>query len=262
MSRRDLLGWIMVHSSARNSKLSLISEESELSIKGKIQAISNYFEIGSIQPDYTYIENIKDGRGYTVTQYGFCTYIPEVTTIIEKLLDVSPGSPLRTFVPLLPPLGDGIDMDKLSDFPKTWRREARNSELLPRICDDVADALLYRPALALSTKAYIRSPIGLAIFYDTLLQHGNDTDADSFGSIYAGAEKETGGVLNSSETAFLSAFLKIRRSVLLAPSNENTTSVWRSSSTRVEALRRLLRMNPSLTQPISIWHSGIEQIVF
>ena len=44
----------------------------------RIKAISNVFEVGRPEPDYAYVENLGDGRGYTVTQYGFCTYNSEV----------------------------------------------------------------------------------------------------------------------------------------------------------------------------------------
>src|SRR5262245_56682149 len=40
----------------------------------RIKAISNVFEVGRAEPDYAYVENLGDGRGFTVTQYGFCTY--------------------------------------------------------------------------------------------------------------------------------------------------------------------------------------------
>ena len=50
----------------------------------RIKAISNVFEVGSPEPDYAYVEDLGDGRGYTVTQYGFCTYNGEVAWAIEN----------------------------------------------------------------------------------------------------------------------------------------------------------------------------------
>ena len=51
----------------------------------RIKAISSVFEVGSPEPDYGYVENLDDGRGFTVTQYGFCTYNTEVADVIALI---------------------------------------------------------------------------------------------------------------------------------------------------------------------------------
>lgn len=79
----------------------------------RIKAISNVFEVGRAQADYGYVEDLRDGRGFTVTQYGFCTYNDEVTTIINEYRGFSPDTLLAQFIPLLPPLASGTDMDAL-----------------------------------------------------------------------------------------------------------------------------------------------------
>ena len=73
----------------------------------RIKAISNVFEVGSPEPDYAYVENLGDGRGYTVTQYGFCTYNGEVTWVINRHAQDVPDTPLKRFLPFLPPLTSG-----------------------------------------------------------------------------------------------------------------------------------------------------------
>jgi len=261
LSRRKLLGWLAISGAAGRFRLAEAAEEAEWPVKAKIQAISNFFEVGRAEPDYAYVQNLNDGRGFTVTQYGFCTYNTEVTMVIELLLAASPDTPLKAFIPFLPPLGDGVDMDALNDFPIVWQKEATRSDLLPRLCDKVADALIYHPALTLSAAAHVTSPIGHAIFYDTLLQHGDSSDEDSFGRIYADSVVETRGVQYCGETKFLAAFLEIRRSVLLDPANHNTASVWQESVFRVDALQHLLKTNPTLIRPIKIRYNGIEQVI-
>lgn len=221
-------------------------------LKARVKAISNVFEIGRPQPDYTYVEDLGDGRGYTVTQYGFCTYTDEVTEVIERLTKASPNTPLKDFLSALPPLDDGLDMDALEGFPAVWRDATAGSDRLPQACDAVADRLFYRPAVLAVAAAAIKSPVGLAIFYDTMLQQGNGSDPDSFKAIYQRTMERTGGVVDGGEPAFLAAFLDIRRSVLDAPANSDTADVWKDSVHRVDALKHLLESNPDLIPPVHI----------
>src|SRR5437868_2541827 len=65
----------------------------------RIKAITNVFEVGAAEPDYAYVEDLGDGRGYTVTQYGFCTYNTEVAQVIERYAKSVPNTDLRHFLP-------------------------------------------------------------------------------------------------------------------------------------------------------------------
>ncbi len=71
-------------------------------LRRRIKAISNVFEVGRAEPDYAYVENLGDGRGYTVTQYGFCTYNNEVSDVIARYAEDVPATPLKRFLPHLP----------------------------------------------------------------------------------------------------------------------------------------------------------------
>ncbi len=218
----------------------------------RIKAISNVFEVGRPEPDYAYVENLNDGRGYTVTQYGFCTYNTEVTRVIQRYARFVPDTGLKQFLPCLPPLSTG-KADALSDFPTAWRGEILdNADYLLIACDEVADRLYLRPALNAADAAGIHSPIGESIFYDTWLQHGAGADPDSLTAILKRAIDGTGGLDCSSETEFLRAFLAIRKEVLLEPANRATREVWRASASRVDALQRLLVSNPDLLPPIEV----------
>src|SRR5690349_18329491 len=63
-----------------------------------IKAISNVFEVGRPEPAYDYVEALRDGRGFTVTQYGFCTYNDEVLSVIARIAGARPATPLRHFL--------------------------------------------------------------------------------------------------------------------------------------------------------------------
>ncbi|MGE0056279.1 MAG: chitosanase [Hyphomicrobium sp.] len=226
-----------------------------------IKAISNVFEVGTAQADYEYVEDLRDGRGFTVTQYGFCTYNDEVATIINEFREYAPGTPLAQFIPLLPPFASGIDTEALSHFPDVWRAEISHSEQLVAVCDMMADRLYTTPALAAARAAQIYLHVGQAIFYDTWLQHGAGEDGDSIWSILARTVEKTGGRNNCEEIEFLRAFLGIRREVLLHPTDEMTREGWRRSATRVDALEALLEQNPELIVPIHVINSEVDVII-
>jgi len=225
----------------------------------RIKAISNVFEVGKPEPDYAYVENLGDGRGYTVTQYGFCTYNSEVTQVIRRHLEQVPDSALASFLPELPPSkwthGD------LEGFPHAWRQEIHASEHLGQACDGEADILYFAPAMESAISVGVKSPIGLSIFYDTLLQHGASTDPDSLPSILKRTLEENGDIDSTSEQEFLRAFLAERRSVLENSANHETRGVWQASARRVDALLKLLAANPNLVPPIDVANADVEAII-
>src|SRR4029079_12450427 len=67
----------------------------------RIKAISNVFEVGGPDPDYAYVEDLGDGRGYTVTQYGFCTYNSEVSQVIDRYDQAVQETRITRFLPQL-----------------------------------------------------------------------------------------------------------------------------------------------------------------
>jgi hypothetical protein len=225
----------------------------------RIKAISNVFEVGRPEPDYAYVENLGDGRGYTVTQYGFCTYNSEVSQVINRYVAHVPDTPLARFLPQLPPVKLGVQ--ELPGFPAAWRKEIKASEYLGRACDEEADALYLGPALESAATVGIHSPIGKSIFYDTLLQHGTSTDPDSLPTILKRTIEENGDVDSTSEVDFLRAFLAIRKSVLEEPSNWETRDIWRASARRVDALLNLLNNNPDLVPPIQVANADVDVTV-
>jgi len=100
----------------------------------RIKAISNAFEVGGSEPDYAYLEDLGDGRGYTVTQYGFCTYNDEVARVIGRYARFVPDTDLKRFLPYMPPLAAGKQAPPA--FPAAWRKEIARSEYLKIACDE------------------------------------------------------------------------------------------------------------------------------
>ena len=231
----------------------------DVDLARRIKAISNVFEVGASEPDYAYVEDLGDGRGYTVTQYGFCTYNNEVAQVINRYAKFAPDTELKSFLPQLTPRSTG--KHALGDFAAAWRKEADGSRYLGVACDEEADELYFRPAMKAAAAAGVRSPIGKSIFYDTWLQHGASGDADSLAAILKRTVAQTGGVGASSETEFLRTFLAIRKAVLREPANRETREVWRASASRVDALLHLLDSNPALVPPIKVASADINVVV-
>ena len=165
---------------------------SDADLVRRIKAISNVFEVGGPEPDYGYVEDLGDGRGYTVTQYGFCTYNNEVARVIDRYTEFVSDTDLKRFLAHLPPLS--TDKQALTGFPAAWQKEIKGSPSLAVACDEEADELYVRPALKAATAAGVQSAIGKSIFYDTWLQHGASSDPDSLTEILKRTIDATGGV--------------------------------------------------------------------
>ncbi len=215
-----------------------------------IKAISNVFEVGKPEPDYAYVEALGDGRGYTVTQYGFCTYNDEVSAVIKRIAATRPSTSLARFLSYLPAADPEIAQAPWPAFPAAWRAEALEASVLSDACEAEAEIRIVSPSIRFAEKSKVSSPAGFCIFYDTLLQHGFAGDGDSIQAI---AERTAASLKpGSSEEDFLAQFLDVRRDVLLASANKETREAWREAAGRVDALRAILLENPQLKRPIIV----------
>ena len=232
---------------------------SDVDLVRRIKAISNVFEVGGSEPDYGYVEDLGDGRGYTVTQYGFCTYNDEVAQVIGRYSRFVPDTDLKCFLPRLPPLAPG--KQALTGFPAAWRKEITSSEYLSIACDEEAVWLL-RPSC---TESRYRSRCPIRHRQIHLLRYlaaaRCERRSRSPTAILKRTIDETGGVSGSSETEFLRTFLAIRKAVLHEPANRETREVWRASAHRVDALLRLLDTNPDLVPPIQVANADVDVVV-
>lgn len=218
----------------------------------RIKSITNIFEVGGPYPDFGYVEDLGDGRGFTLTQYGFVTNELEAGWIIERYTELAAANSLTPFLPALPPNDQGTDPAKLAGLPEAWRQELARGPELEQACEEIADRLYFNPAMVAAETIGVTLPVGRLIFYDTMLQHGGGDDPDSFGAITERARTATATPKDGSESRFLRAFLNVRRSVLSNPANAETADVWRQSVDRVEALSGLLENNPGLEPPILV----------
>ena len=190
-------------------------------IEALCRSITNIFEVDDPAGDYSYVEDLDDGRGFTVTHYGFC----ENTGDLKKAIKLSGfGTTLR--------LSD--DRDR---FPERWKQtmaaSASRAQLIAA-CDAVAEELYWTPAIKAATEDGLSAnPFACALYYDTLIQHGGGKDPDSFYAI----RKQSNGDL--------AAFLDVRRRILMHATDPDTRVAWRESVDRVTAFDNLF-MNQAL----------------
>src|SRR3982751_6216384 len=112
---------------------------------------------------YDYCQNIKDGRGYTVSLVGFCSGTSDLLWVVERLSKIDPKHPLVAFRPALRKV-DGSDSTKgLESFGKvlsqsctdTWKRA-------------VWDGVIYhywQPAMNFAAKMGCRYPFTKGFLY-------------------------------------------------------------------------------------------------
>ncbi|WP_238009921.1 chitosanase [Dactylosporangium sp. AC04546] len=197
------------------------------------------FEHGDPAPRYDAVEALGDGRGYTCGTIGFTTSSTEVGTIVAAYVAEVSGSPLARHLPRLRELasqGSG-DTSGLDGFPEDWATAAADPVFRAEQ-DALADRLAFTPALAAARRLGIRTPLGVAVLYDTAVQHGMGDDPDGLPALIGRA-----GVpppLGVPERAWLEAFLDARADTLRHPHTAATRETWAASTDRVDALRGLV----------------------
>jgi chitosanase len=130
--------------------------------------------------------------------------------------------------------------------------------------DRTADRLTFEPALAAARRLGLRTPLGVAVLYDTAVQHGTGSDPDGLPAILARTTRAVRAdpAAGATEKAWLQAFLDVRADDLRNPHDKDSQQVWTESVDRVEALRRLVTTNNyHLAPPVKLRVFGDEYVL-
>lgn len=198
-------------------------------------ALISEFEFSRPLPQYCDFEALGDGRGYTVGRAGFTTATGDLLEVVEIYDQLEAGNPLEPFLPRLEQLATAAsgETSGLDGFRAAWR-EACTDPLDRRAQDQVSDRDYYEPAVALWRELGLRTPLALAVLYDTMVQHGGGSDPDGAPALVERTLAGVGSVRRAGERRWLLAFLAVRRQDLLHPHDQTTQIEWAQSVDRVD----------------------------
>ncbi|MFB7382768.1 chitosanase, partial [Kitasatospora purpeofusca] len=172
---------------------------------------------------YTYIEDIHDGRGYTGGIIGFTSGTNDMLQLVRHYRALKPDNVLARYLPALEKVDGSASHAGLDpSFVADWHRAAQDP-VFQKAQDDERDRVYFDPAVGQAKADGLRA-LGQFMYYDALVMHGPGSDRLSFGGIRAAAlGKAKPPSQGGDETAFLNAFLDARRAAMKAdPSHQDT----------------------------------------
>ncbi|WP_121746498.1 chitosanase [Streptomyces sp. E2N166] len=196
---------------------------------------------------YGAIEDLGDGCGYTAGIIGFCTGTHDLLTLVERYTKSHPGNGLAEYLPALREV-DGSDSHEGLDpgFTAAWQAEAE----LPAFRaaqEEERDRVYFEPAVRLA-KLDGLGTLGQFVYFDAMVFHGPDTDAEGFYGLREQAMRKarTPGQ-GGAEKTYLKTFLDVRRDAMRAKRPGIDTS-------RVDtAQRRFLEAGNMELDPPLVW---------
>ncbi|MFF0449838.1 chitosanase [Streptomyces sp. NPDC004609] len=194
---------------------------------------------------YTYIEDIRDKRGYTAGIIGFCSGTGDMLELVELYTRRKPGNVLATYLPALRQV-NGTESHAGLDprFPADWVKAAQDPEFR-RAQDRERDRVYFNPAVSRGKSDGV-GVLGQFIYYDAIVMHGGGTDPTSFGSIRMRAlAKAKSPAQGGNEKTYLNAFLDARVWAMKQETAHKDTS-------RVDTAQRVFVRNGNfaLTTPL------------
>ncbi|MCL8010617.1 chitosanase [Streptomyces sp. AS02] len=188
---------------------------------------------------YGYIEDLGDGQGYTAGIIGFCTGTHDLLDLVENYTEDHPDNGLARYLPALRKV-DGTDSHEGLDpgFTKAWKAESRVAAFR-EAQDAERDRVYFDPAVRLA-KLDGLGTLGQFVYYDAMVFHGAGIDADGFYVLRERAlRKADSPSEGGAETAYLDAFLDVRRAAMRAKRPDTDT-------TRIDTAQRRFLNNGNL----------------
>jgi chitosanase len=176
------------------------------------------------QSAYSYIEDIGDQRGYTAGLVGFCSGTGDMLQLVQLYETMRPGNPLSAYISGLQycaDIGYGSGASNAASsrlgtaFINAWKSEAANQPLFRKAQRDMRKSMYWDDALSNAIQDGV-GPLGLAIHYDILVNHGPGDDSESYGGIVAAARASTSKPPSQggNEAAYLNKLTDLREAVL------------------------------------------------
>lgn len=174
---------------------------------------------------YNYIEDILDDRGYTAGIVGFVSASGDMLQVVEQYIAEAPGNVLSSYVPGLEACvavgyGPGASAAAASNlgapFIADWIDAADNDPIFRKIQRDFRKSMYWDDCLVQALADGV-GPLGLAIHYDILVNHGVGTDPQSYGGIIAAARASASKPPSDggTEAGYLTKLCDLRDAVLV-----------------------------------------------
>ncbi len=188
---------------------------------------------------FSYIEDIGDGRGYTAGIIGFCSGTGDMLDLVQAYTNTKPSNVLAKYLPALRSV-NGTDSHSGLDpnFTKDWKTAAADP-VFQAAQESERDRVYFNPAVQ-QAKADGLWALGQFIYYDAIVMHGPGDDPVSFGGIRKTAmSKAKTPAQGGNQTTYLNAFLDARKAAMLTEAAHDDTS-------RVDTEQRVFLNNGNL----------------
>ncbi len=205
----------------------------------RVEALVSFFEHSTLDKQYAYWYALGDGRGFTLGWIGFTTSSGSAAEVVRRYKQTRELAPIVDYLPELDRLKQGFqgDVSGLAGLPEAWAQAAADPQF-QQAQDAVARDWYYAPAQRYAAQLGTKTPLALALLYDTAIQHGDGYDADGLSAIIARAG--TTPARGADEADWLRRFVAARRATLMNPANAATRSTWRESVWRVEVWQQIV----------------------
>ncbi|KOG89862.1 chitosanase [Streptomyces varsoviensis] len=173
---------------------------------------------------YKYLEDIKDGRGYTGGIIGFCSGTGDMLELVELYTKNKPDNPLAKFLPALRKVNGSDSHAGLgAPFEKAWEKAAQD-RVFQQAQESERDRVYFDPAVK-QGKADGVGTLGQFAYYDAIVMHGPGDSKYSFGGIRKTAmSKAKTPAQGGDEKKYISAFLDARKKAMQSEEAHSDTS--------------------------------------
>ncbi len=185
------------------------------------------------------LDNLNDGRGYTIGLVGFCTGTGDFLEVLKYLKEINPVHILVAFLPIIEQIlksGDTGSVVGLEKLPRVMRKIGKFDKDFLRACWYAIKKYYWKPTLDFCELNGLKSELAKYIVYDTMLNFGN-------------LDKFNGLLKKEPEALFLSNFLKVKQKII-----EEDESLGDTDNNRVDMQKSLLiRRNFDLKKPMTVY---------
>jgi hypothetical protein len=173
---------------------------------------------------YTYIEDIGDGRGYTGGIIGFCSGTGDMLEMVQDYTRREAGNPLAAYLPALQKVNGTASHTGLGTaYVAAWHK-ASADVVFQQAQDAERDSTYFTPSVSQGKSDGLHA-LGQFIYYDAIVMHGPGDDGTSFGGIRKAAMKKAKTpAQGGDETTYLNAFLDARVAAMKTEEAHSDTS--------------------------------------